>query len=206
MAHAGRLLLVDPQRAQAKPLRLRTPDRKMLASEEQQTELAHDSVEGVIRVGQRLRRSFVPLDSGCQPCGHCQHPKITIKTGDKVRGTHARCSFAREHSGSAGDIQHPMARMDLGRMYHPRCPLLEKRRDEQLFIRFRSIDPGLQCRFIHFIRTCEFLWPKQDGLPVSMTDQRIPASLSKDPLQPVSQSLNVSGGIPSCRRVMIVLP
>ena len=115
--------------------------------EEHQRELAEGAVETPVGERQRLGETSLPVDAGREALGRREHAVISVETRHiavVARGTHG---LPRQHTRSAGRVQHGLTAPDIGGPRHMLRRLTKQRRHEELLIDIRcaAADLPLQC-------------------------------------------------------------
>jgi hypothetical protein len=72
---------------------------------------AHHSVERAVVEGHRINTCFAKRAAGIQPGGELKHTRREVHAGDE--GAAQRCVL-RDHTGSAGHVEHAHARANHG--------------------------------------------------------------------------------------------
>ena len=71
--------------------------------------MAGDRIEGGVLEGEGLSIALAPVELGPDPAGDGEHRIVEIETGDTALRTHEIRALACHDTGSAGDIEDPVA-------------------------------------------------------------------------------------------------
>jgi hypothetical protein len=90
-----------------------------------------------------------PFDLWREPLRDREHTSSRVEANYGAPVSNPCGGCAGEDPSAAGDVENPVARLNLGGIDQSRRPFLEKRRHEKFLVRCRARYESLQVMFIH---------------------------------------------------------
>ncbi len=104
-----------------------------------QGELADHGVEAARLEGQVAGVALAPVDLRPDAARDGEHAVVEVEARDAAFGAGPLGGLARQDAGAAGDVEHPVAGPDRGRLGDRRRPLAEQRGHEFLLVDDRGV-------------------------------------------------------------------